>query len=81
MSDHIKTKCIRCGQERKLAKKWKEKINGSVVEYSQYVCPDSKCQKIVEDKLQKEQERIKNIQERSANRRRGNVKANKVPEK
>lgn len=46
--------CTRCGSERILAKTWEEVIEGysnnnSKLICSQLVCPDPKCQKLVED--------------------------------
>jgi regulator of protease activity HflC (stomatin/prohibitin superfamily) len=48
--------CIRCGKERKLAKKWKEKtvtFSGTtiVVTRTLNVCPDKECQAIVDKEL------------------------------
>ncbi|MEK7580757.1 MAG: hypothetical protein AAB512_00595 [Patescibacteria group bacterium] len=48
------TPCIRCGKDRVLAKTWKEKANdrGNVITYETYVCPDSECQKVVDQKFE-----------------------------
>ncbi len=40
--------CIRCGKERKTVKTWKEKIGTSVITYTQNVCNDPECQKLVD---------------------------------
>ncbi len=40
--------CIECGKERIDGKTWKGKVGTSVVTYTQTVCPDSDCQKIVD---------------------------------
>lgn len=61
------TVCIRCGKERILFKKWTEKsgANVNLITSELYVCPDSDCQKIVDQKF--EQMRLK--REGSENRR------------
>lgn len=47
--------CIRCGKERIISKTWKESvktfIGSTIVTYTETVCPDSDCQKIVEHGL------------------------------
>lgn len=40
--------CIKCGKERVDAKSWEGKIGSSVVTYTQTICPDPECQKIVD---------------------------------
>lgn len=40
--------CVQCGKERVDGKSWKGKSGGSVVTYTQTLCPDSDCQKIVD---------------------------------
>ncbi|OGE30539.1 hypothetical protein A3C59_05565 [Candidatus Daviesbacteria bacterium RIFCSPHIGHO2_02_FULL_36_13] len=40
--------CIQCGKERIDGKSWEEKAGISVVTYTDTVCPDSECQKIVD---------------------------------
>lgn len=40
--------CIECGQQRIDGKSWKEKVGISVLTYTQTICPDSACQKLVE---------------------------------
>ncbi len=49
------SKCIRCGKTRILLKRWKDHGvtgKGNVVHHEQTVCPDSECQKIVDEKFQ-----------------------------
>lgn len=41
--------CVRCGKQRINGKTWKGKAGMSVITYTQTVCPDRKCQKMVED--------------------------------
>lgn len=40
--------CVQCGKERVDGKSWKEKMGGSEVTYTQTICPDATCQKIVD---------------------------------
>lgn len=40
--------CIECGKQRVDGKSWKAKIGSSVVTYTQTICPDPACQKIVD---------------------------------
>lgn len=43
--------CIRCGLERINGKTWKGKVGASSVTYTQTVCPDKSCQKIVDQEI------------------------------
>lgn len=63
------TNCIRCGKERIITKTWSEKVGESVITRTLSVCPDAECQKIVEDQLQKKNDRVREIQEQSSKRR------------
>ena len=67
------TPCIRCGKPRIIAKSWSEYIGVSLVTFTETVCPDPECQKIVDDQLQKKKEKIENIHKESL-KRRGNIK-------
>ncbi len=58
-------KCIRCGKQRIISKTWKE---GNIT-YSTYVCPDSECQKVVEQELKAKSDRLNIIKENSLKRR------------
>lgn len=40
--------CIRCGKKRIVVKTWSEKVNNSILTYTETSCPDKNCQKIVE---------------------------------
>jgi len=40
--------CVRCGKERVDGKTWKGKTGISPITYTQTVCPDRECQKIVD---------------------------------
>ena len=72
------TPCIRCGKSRIIAKSWTEKINNSVITYTQTVCPDPECQKIVDSDLQKKKDKITAIQNKSLERRKAIKRVKKV---
>lgn len=36
--------CYRCGKERIVLKVWQEKMGNSVIETTEYVCIDKKCE-------------------------------------
>jgi len=40
--------CIECGKQRVDGKTWKGKSGASLVIYTQTICPDPDCQKIVD---------------------------------
>lgn len=40
--------CVRCGKQRIDGKSWDGKIGSSVVTHTLTICPDPKCQKIVD---------------------------------
>lgn len=61
--------CIRCGKARIVDKVWYETINGSKVTFTQTVCPDKECQKIVDKQLQDKKDKIAEIQKESLDRR------------
>ena len=63
------TLCIRCGKPRIEGKSWKEKVAGSIVYHTQTVCPDKKCQRIVETELKDKREKIMLIQNKSLQKR------------
>lgn len=72
------TPCIRCGKSRIIAKSWTEKISNSVITYTQTVCPDEECQKIVDSDLQKKKDKITAIQNKSLERRKAVKRVKKV---
>lgn len=49
--------CIECGTQRVDGKSWKEKIGTSVLAYTQTICPDPACQKIVDKAIAKRKEK------------------------
>ena len=65
----VNTTCIRCGKIRIEARSWTENVSGSKITYTQTVCPDVECQKIVEEELQKKMDKVKAIQQKSMERR------------
>ena len=67
------TQCIRCGKERILDKTWSEQIGISLVTYTQSVCPDADCQKIVEALLKDKHDLFVHRTEESLKRRRRNI--------
>lgn len=66
---------------RIVSKTWNEKINGSVVTYTQTVCPDPVCQTKVEGDFQKSMDKIKGIQQKSLERRELNKRNRKSGKK
>jgi len=43
--------CIRCGKERITSKVWTEMVGRALITNTQTICPDSACQKIVDEEL------------------------------
>ncbi len=74
------TQCIRCGKIRVIAKSWKEYVGSSLVTYVETVCPDSECQKLVDEQLKKKKEKIDALQKESLKRRKQNTRNKKSGE-
>lgn len=36
--------CCRCGKERIISKVWQEKVGNSVIETTEFICIDKKCE-------------------------------------
>ena len=53
------SKCTRCGKERIVKSSRVEKLEKSTVTYTVTICPDPKCQRMVEDGIEKEESRRK----------------------
>lgn len=53
MQKLYKNICYRCGKERIITKTWKEKVWDSVIENTESVCPDKKCQATIEKDIRK----------------------------
>lgn len=43
--------CVRCGKQRVTSEVWTEMIGKALVTHTQTICPDSACQKIVEEEI------------------------------
>lgn len=56
--------CIRCGKERLDGKTWTGKSGTSIITYTNTICPDAACQKILDktiaDRIAKNELMIKN---------------------
>ena len=39
--------CLRCGKQRVISRTYTESVNGSLLTYTETVCPDPECQKIL----------------------------------
>lgn len=67
MTEDSSNVCIRCGKVRIVSKTWTEKIDTffgqSEVTYTETVCPDPACQKIVEEKIKQEKEKKEALQQ------------------
>ena len=65
LQNKVINKCIRCDKPRVVVKTWTE----NKITYSDFVCPDKECQKIVDADLKKKRDRLKIIKENSLKRR------------
>ncbi len=66
------TQCIRCGKSRVLTRTWNEQIGLHDTVYTQNVCPDFACQKVVELELKEKTDIFNNRMEESLKRRKEN---------
>lgn len=60
----VSNPCIRCGKERIAVRVYNEKVGESLITHTETSCPDSKCQAVVDKKLDKERlqrERMVNV--------------------
>lgn len=62
MDNKYKNICIRCGKERIISKSWKEiTVNASGLKqeivYTETVCPDSACQRILNQEFAKQKKK------------------------
>lgn len=72
------TPCIRCGTARIVSKKWSEKIKTysgfTLVEYTDTVCPNPECQKVVDKEFavqKKKRDKMRfDIEQRALTRKR-----------
>lgn len=72
------TLCIRCGKNRIESETWVEIVNGSEVTFTEYVCPDAECQKIVAKQLKDKKDALEQKQRASIERRK-HLSHNKRP--
>lgn len=65
--------CIRCGKQRIESKSWEETVTGfmgkSVVTYTETVCPDPKCQELVEKQLAVQKKKREELEQSKEDRK------------
>ncbi|OGK12628.1 hypothetical protein A3C98_00855 [Candidatus Roizmanbacteria bacterium RIFCSPHIGHO2_02_FULL_37_15] len=54
MEKAYRNNCYRCGRERIVVKVWKEKVENSVIENTESICPDKKCQEVVDQEIRRQ---------------------------
>ena len=54
MGKAYRNDCYRCGRERIVVKVWKEKVENSVIENTESVCPDKSCQEVVDQEIRRQ---------------------------
>ena len=72
--------CSRCGKDRVIIKTYKEKVGGSVVEYTETACPDPSCQTKVNTQLASDavkRANIKSEQDKREVERKQRISANR----
>lgn len=89
LKDFINTKkvsnpCIRCGRERIESETWEETVTydmgggTSILIHTKTVCPDSECQKIVEEELEIQRIKAESYEQGKGNRRTGLKRPNQT---
>ena len=68
--------CIRCGKDRIVSKTWTEQVGMSLLTRSETICPDSECQKAVDDDLEE-----KRLKKEAIMNRKNSQKQNLAPQK
>lgn len=68
MSKSFSNPCIRCGTERVVVKKWKEKVGESYIVTTETACPDADCQKKVDLENRRQLEKTTAMRLRSETR-------------
>lgn len=63
------TQCIRCGKMRIVTKTWKERVGLSLIKYTLATCPDTECQKYVDELLKNRQDIMIEKNKKSLERR------------
>lgn len=78
-NSYLNKPCDRCGEKRRVAKRWKERIptfsGTTVVEYSQIICLNKECQAKFEKQLieeRKKRDAVKAVREENAAIRKAN---------
>jgi uncharacterized protein YdbL (DUF1318 family) len=66
MATVVGNPCIRCGKQRIVKKRWQEKVGNSNVTYTETVCPDSECQKKVDEDNQEREEKRQQLADQRA---------------
>lgn len=62
MQTTLTNPCIRCGKERIISKTWTEKIgNAFLLTRTDTVCPDTACQKVIDEEFAAQIEKKNNI--------------------
>ncbi len=75
MQKQAESLCIRCGLERIFASKWVDKsAKGPAITHTRMVCPDKKCQKIVDEQLKERSDRLTAFRENSQKRKEESAK-------
>ncbi len=64
MQKPYKNICYRCGKERIITRTWKEKVWDSVIENTESICPDKKCQAIIEKDARKQKHKRLELEKR-----------------
>ncbi len=83
MQQAYKNICYRCGKERVVIKTWKEKVWDSVIENTESVCPDKKCQAANDKDMRKLKHKRLELEKRKREsvRNRKTAIHNKTPKK
>lgn len=58
--------CTECGKERVDGKTWNVKSGNSILVYTQTVCPDKKCQKLVDKAIADRKAKTESLIEKKA---------------
>lgn len=69
MQKQAETVCIRCGKKRVFFRRWKDKAEGrgAIMTHVESVCPDSECQKLVDEKFAEIRDRRELSEEKRKN--------------
>lgn len=67
MQEHNKNTCYRCGKERIISKVWKEKMGNSIIETTEFVCADKKCEATQKKEIRNQRNRRLQMEKRKKN--------------